>query len=142
MPSRRALHRATAIAAIAAAIAVATVGIREFRDPIRTPRVLLLYVGSDDCAPCQAWQRDAKVDFQASAEFQRLVYREVKSPTLFDVLKDENWPQDLRAYRDQLGGEAGVPLWLIIADDRVVQRGMGPAQWHAAVFPKIKSLLR
>ena len=142
MPSRRALHRATVVAVIVAAIAVATAGIREFRDPIRTPRVVLLYVGSDDCAPCQAWQRDAKVDFQASAEFQRLVYREVKSPTLFDVLKDENWPQDLRAYRDQLDGEAGVPLWLVIADDRVVQRGMGPAQWHAAVFPKIKSLLR
>ena len=128
------------IAAIA--VAIAMLGIHDFRDPMRTPRLVLLYVGAEDCAPCRAWQRDAKIDFQALGEFQRLLYREVKSPTLFDILKDENWPEDLREYRDQLGSEAGVPLWLVIADSRVVQRGMGPTQWRAEVLPKIKSLLR
>jgi hypothetical protein len=148
VPSRQLLRRAGTIAAITAAVAAATLGIREFIETgefcctPQTPRVVLLYVGAEDCAPCRAWQGDAKAAFQASAEFPRLSYREVKSPTLFDILKDENWPEELRKYRDQLGDDAGVPLWLVIADDRVVQRGMGPAQWRAEVFPKIKSLLR
>ena len=117
-------------------------GIRAPRDAPKRPRVILLYVGAKDCAPCRAWQREEKVAFRASAEFQHLIYREVKSPTLFDLLKDENWPEDLREYRDQLGRDAGVPLWFVMADGRIVQRGMGPAQWSAEVFPKIRSLLR
>ena len=50
-------------------------------------------------------------------EFHRLAYREVKSPNLFDVLKDNNWPEELRGYRQAIGDGAGVPLWLVIADD-------------------------
>ena len=80
--------------------------------------------------------------FSASAEFARLEYREIKSPTLFNLLKDENWPEDLRRYRDLLGPNAGVPLWLVIADQQVIQRGMGPSQWHSDVLPKINKLLR
>jgi hypothetical protein len=132
---------AGALTAISAIIAVASVWNGRLRDPPPTPRIVLLYVGAEDCAPCRAWQRDEKMVLQASAEFPRLVYREVKSPTLFDILKDENWPEDLREYRDQLRGDAGVPIWFVIADGRVVQRGMGPAQWRNEVFPKIRSLL-
>jgi hypothetical protein len=116
--------------------------IHDSRDAPETPSIVVLYVGAEDCAPCRAWQREEKVAFRASGEFQHLIYREVKSLTLFDLLKDENWPEDLREYRDQLGREAGVPLWLGIADGRIVQRGMGPAQWRAEVLPKIRSLLR
>lgn len=148
MLSHRVLHCAGACAAITAAIAVAmfgsleALGIRDSRDAPQTSHIVVLYVGAEDCAPCRAWQHDAKLAFQASPEFGQLVYREVKSPTLLDLLKDENWPEDLREYRSQLGREAGVPLWLVIADGRLVQRGIGPAQWGAEVFPKIRSLLR
>ena len=142
MPFRETLRGAGIIVGVAAIIAAAVAWNCGLRDAPQAPRIVLLYVGADDCAPCQAWQRDDKIALQESAEFPRLIYREVKSPTLFDLLKDDNWPQDLRGYRDQLGHEAGVPLWLVIADDRVVQRGMGPAQWRAEVLPKIKSLLR
>ena len=110
--------------------------------PSKLSRVTVLYVGADDCAPCRAWQRDDGARFRSSTEFASLTYREVKSPTLTDVLKDRNWPQDLRAYRDQLGRGAGVPLWLVIADGEIVGRGFGQAQWQASVLPQIKSLLR
>jgi hypothetical protein len=146
--SRRILCCAGACVGITSVIAVATFGWpdvlrnRDSRDAPQPPRIVVLYVGAEDCAPCRTWQRGAKVAFQASPEFQRLVYREVKSPTLFDLPKDENWPEDLREYRSQLGRDAGVPLWLVIADGQVVQRGMGPTQWSAEVVPKIRSLLR
>jgi hypothetical protein len=106
------------------------------------PQVTLLYVGAEDCAPCREWQQHEKIAFTTSAEFARLRYREVKSPTLFKLLKDENWPEELRGYRDLLGPDAGVPLWLVIADEQVIQRGMGPSQWRSDVLPKLIKLLR
>lgn len=104
--------------------------------------VTLVYVGAENCAPCDIWQRNQGTAFRGSPEFRRLAYREVKSPTLFDVLKDNNWPRDLRVYRQAISQRAGVPLWLVIADDQIVMQSSGLTQWQEAVLPKIKSLLR
>jgi hypothetical protein len=133
-----------ALAALAAAagIVVALGGAGPVASQRKPDRLMLLYVGAEDCAPCRIWQRDAAVSFQASKEFTQLVYREVKSPTLLDVLKDEYWPPDLRAFRAQIGPAAGVPLWLVIADGAIVGRGFGPSQWQRVVLPQIKSLVR
>ena len=103
---------------------------------------MLVYVGAQDCAPCRIWQSGELTAFAASAEFARLSYREIKTPTLLDVMKDDFWPDDLRVYRDATGPGAGVPLWLVIADDQVVAKGFGATQWNASILPKIKSLLR
>jgi hypothetical protein len=104
--------------------------------------VTLVYVGAENCAPCDIWQRKQGAAFHDSLEFRRLAYREVKSPSLFDVLKDENWPEDLRVYRQAISQGAGVPLWLVIADDQLVMQSFGLAQWQQAVLPKLRSLLR
>lgn len=111
--------------------------------PAKSPKaVVLVYVGAENCAPCEIWQRSQGTAFRDSNEFPRLTYREVKSPSLFDVLKDENWPEDLRVYRQALSREAGVPLWLVIADDQLVMQRFGLTQWQEAVLPKLRSLLR
>ncbi len=104
--------------------------------------LMLVYVGADDCAPCRTWQRDVGASLRASPAFERIAYREVKSPTVFDVLKDENWPDELREYRAQLGRNAGVPMWLVIADHEIVGRGYGISQWQNAVLPKLRALSR
>lgn len=104
--------------------------------------VVLLYVGSQDCAPCRVWQDGEGAQFRTSPEYARLTYREVKSATVFEVLKDENWPEDMRPYRDRLGQGAAVPMWLVIADGEVVSREYGTGRWGAAVLPKLRSLVR
>jgi len=103
---------------------------------------MLLYVGAQDCAPCRAWQDGDGALFRASAEHARITYREVKSPTLFDLLKDDYWPEELRPYRDRLGRGAGVPMWLVVDGDEIVSREHGASRWRAAVLPRIRSLLR
>jgi hypothetical protein len=105
-------------------------------------KVTLVYVGADNCAPCEIWQHNQGTAFRNSKKFRRLIYREVKSSSLFDVLKDENWPEDLRIYRHAIRQEAGVPLWLVITDGQLVMQSFGLAQWREAVLPKLKSLLR
>jgi hypothetical protein len=129
--------------AIAVAFAVGTAAWMSLASPPATAReVMLLYVGADDCAPCRTWQRTDGPSFRASQEFVRVTYREVKSPSLFDVLKDEHWPEDLRPYRERIGRAAAVPLWLVVADDALVEQAFGASQWRDAVLPKLRSLLR
>jgi hypothetical protein len=67
-----------------------------------------------------------------SAEFRRLADREVKLPSLFDVLKDDNSPEDPRGYRQGISQEAGAPLWLVIAADRPEMQRFGLPQWQEA----------
>ncbi len=106
------------------------------------PAVIVIYVGADDCAPCRNWRRDHWPAFRASAMFARLSYREVSSPRLFDLLKDDYWPDDLRARRDALDKGSGVPLWLIVANDGRALTARGLGQWEAVAVPAIRSLVR
>lgn len=103
---------------------------------------MLLYVGAEDCAPCRAWQNGDGAAFFASANFPRITYREVKSPYLHDVLKDENWPDEIRSYRRSLRRSDGVPLWIVVLDHEIIEQRFGAAEWRANVLPRIKSLLR
>ena len=136
----RATARRTMLAAILAMIGVTMAW--DTLNPARSVPVTVLYVGAADCAPCHAWQRGDGRLFLASAEFTHVIFREVKSPTLRDVLNDSYWPDDLRAYRDQLGRDAGVPLWIVIGDGQVLERGFGASQWRSAILPRIRALVR
>jgi hypothetical protein len=110
--------------------------------PARSSRVTLLYVGASDCAPCRKWQQGDGTRFLQSADFAHLTYREVKSPSLLDVLNDENWPEDLRKYRERLGRGSAVPLWLLIRGDDVVAEGIGESQWRDTILPRIRAVAR
>ena len=143
LPTRWRFLIATAGAALSLAFAVVALPHSNSRSFEKTGApITLVYVGAQDCAPCRIWQRGEGTAFHASAEFARLSYREIKPPTLMDVLKDDFWPEDLRIYRHAIGREAGVPLWLVMADDQVVLKGFGATQWVASILPKIKQLLR
>jgi hypothetical protein len=137
---RRTLFGAGIVVAVAA-IAV-TVWAGHAGRHARGPEVLLLYVGAEDCAPCRAWQSGEGAAFMASAEFSKITYREVKSPHLQDILKDANWPDEIRFYRDGMRRSDGVPLWLVVADHEIVEQRFGAAEWRASVLPRIRSLLR
>lgn len=104
--------------------------------------VLVLYVGADDCAPCRAWQTGDGAAFRSSGYFPQVVYREVKSPRLMTLLSDENWPDDIRGYRDALRRNDGVPFWLVVVGREIVQRQSGPAQWRTIVLPAIRQLVQ
>ncbi len=77
-----------------------------------------------------------------SPAFARLIYREVKSPSVLALLADEHWPGDLRGMRAQLRADAGVPLWFLVADDAIVGRAQGANEWEATILPKLRGLLR
>src|SRR5215831_11154873 len=109
---RRFAHLGAAI--MVAVVAIAAWAAHPGRDGHQAD-VTLLYVGAEDCAPCRAWRKGDGADFFASDEFARITYREVTSLHLEDVLNDQNWPEDIRDYRNSIRRSDGVPLWLVIA---------------------------
>jgi hypothetical protein len=133
---------ATRVGVMAVAIMFAGVVIALATSWTPAKNVTLVYVGAKNCAPCEIWQQNQGIALRDSKKFRRLTYREVKSSSLFDVLKDEYWAEDLRIYRQAIKREAGLPLWLVIADGQLVMQSFGLTQWQEAVLPKIKSLLR
>lgn len=144
----RPLHRSASLrrtrfgAVIAVAAIAATVWASPAARHARDAQIMLLYVGADDCAPCRAWQNGEGATFLASADFPRITYREVKSRHLRDVLKDENWPEEIRSFRGSLRRSDGVPLWLVISNNEILEQRFGAAAWRASILPKIESLLR
>lgn len=125
----------------AAALAMAAWG-SHFGPSPHAPDVMLLYVGAEDCAPCRAWQKGDGANFLASSEYPLIRYRKITPPHLADVLNDDNWPDELRIYRSQLKRSDGVPLWLLVSGDEIVERKFGTAAWRETILPKIRSLLR
>lgn len=139
---------ATAIAAAAVLRFGSSLSDRPIADdpPVQVTRVAssqssltLVYVGADDCAPCKVWQRDKIGDV---AKFPRVTFREVKSPTLLDVMKDDYWPEDLRPFRAKLVKGAAVPLWLVVLDGEIVVQSHGLAQWEKTIVPHLRGLSR
>lgn len=129
--------------AIAMLVAGLAIGLRWTAQ--ETPQhgdIRLIYVGAEDCAPCRAWQNGDGAAFRKSTMFSRIGYREVKSPRLHDVLEDEYWPEELRAFRSQLKPSDGVPLWLIVSGNQVIARAFGPTAWNTIVLPTLRSRLR
>jgi len=108
----------------------------------RHPDVMLVYIGAEDCAPCRAWRNGDGAVFFASTEFARITYREVRSLHLEDVLNDENWPKDIRDYRNSIRRSDGVPLWLVIADRAIIEQQFGKTAWQEYILPTLRSYLR
>ena len=134
------LVRALAVVAIVILAMVASGG--PFRLAPRPADVMLIYVGAQDCAPCRAWRTGDGAAFLASAESAHVTYREVKSPHLEDVLTDENWPEDIRSYRNSIRQSDGVPLWLVVSDRRIVEQHFGTTAWQQRILPALRSYSR
>jgi hypothetical protein len=139
---RRARGAWLCLGALCAFATVVAALLVQARPPVRAANLVLIYVGAEDCAPCRAWQHGEGATFRRSSDFSRLTYREVKSPHLRDVLKDESWPEDIRGYRDRLKRSDGVPMWFVVSNNDIVVQRFGTAAWRSKILPRIRSYLR
>ncbi len=136
--STDALSTVVALAMVAAAAIGAAVAPR----PAPAAALTLVYVGADDCPPCVAWQRGPRAALLGSRELAGVVLREVKSPTLFALGKDEHWPEDLRGLRRHLPAGVGVPLWFILSDGKPVAHAHGARAWGETLLPHLLVMRR
>jgi hypothetical protein len=99
--------------------------------------VLVVYVGAEDCGPCRTWRRRDKPGLLQSLG-EAGSYREVIAPRLVAAFSDDVWPSDLRRFRPDAEAVAGVPLWLVVRDGRVVVSAGGLSRWQSTVLPALR----
>jgi hypothetical protein len=103
---------------------------------------LLLYVGAEDCAPCRAW-REAQWDrVRRAHRAAPLRFLELRAERAADVLDDALWPSALRPHRAAIPPQAGLPLWMLAREDRVVLLVWGARRWDAELAPALRRIAR
>lgn len=109
-----------------------------FVTPPKRPKLTLVYIGADDCAPCLRWRRERRSELERSVVFQRIEYKEIIAPKLASALDDRFWPEPLRKLRPVVLKEGGgVPYWILMRGDRVISSAGGETAWDRKIWPFI-----
>jgi hypothetical protein len=113
-------RRAFLFASLAAAAAGPARGASELQ---------VIYVGGQDCAPCERWTATYKDRWLASPEYGQVTWYEVAPPHLKEAYQERHWPQALRPVLAQVPYKSGTPRFLVVRDGRIVSNEMGVSQW-------------
>jgi len=105
-----------------------------------TPDVQVIYIGGQDCPPCQRWRANAHPRWLASPEFQKVSYFEIEPITLKDAYEERSWPRGLRSVLAQVPRKSGTPRFLIVQEGRIVSNQLGLSAW-ASTLTDLKQYL-
>ena len=98
----------------------------------------LLYVGADDCAPCRQWRASHWSVLRGATVFSPVRFIEIRAPRAAHLLRDEHWPEPLRALRQAIPSDAAVPLWFLIDGDAIAMRAWGEQGWRDTILPALR----
>jgi hypothetical protein len=104
------------------------------------PDVQVIYIGGQDCPPCQRWRANAHARWLASSEFQKVSYFEIEPITLKHAYDERSWPRALRPVLAQVPRKSGTPRFLIVQDGRIVSNHLGISAW-ASILTDLKQYL-
>lgn len=102
--------------------------------------IQVIYIGGQDCAPCQRWRANAHPRWLASSEFQKVSYFEIEPITLKDAYDERSWPRALRPVLAQVPRKSGTPRFLIVHEGRIVSNQLGLSAW-ANTLSDLKQLV-
>ena len=105
-----------------------------------TPDIAVIYIGGQDCPPCQRWRANAHPRWLASSEFQKVSYFEIEPINLSDAYDERSWPRALRAVLAQVPRKSGTPRFLIVQEGRIVSNQLGLSAW-ASTLADLKKLV-
>jgi hypothetical protein len=96
----------------------------------QTADVQVIYIGGQDCPPCQRWRTTYHSRWLASAEYQKVAWFEIEPIRLREAYEERNWPRALRAVLTQVPRKSGTPRFLIVKDGEIVFNDLGVAKWE------------
>lgn len=102
--------------------------------------IQVIYIGAQDCPPCQRWRADAHPRWLASSDFQNVEYFEIEPITLKDSYDERSWPRALRPVLAQVPRKSGTPRFLIVQKGRIVSNHVGLSAW-ASTLTDLKQYL-
>jgi len=94
-----------------------------------TPDIAVIYIGGQDCPPCQRWRANAHPRWLASSEFQKVSYFEIEPLLLKEAYDERSWPRALRPVLAQVPRKSGTPRFLIVHESRIVSNELGTSAW-------------
>jgi hypothetical protein len=100
----------------------------------------VIYVGGQDCAPCQRWKSAYKAKWLASPEFRQVTWYEIEAPKLKEAYQERYWPDALRPVLAQVPRKSGTPRFLIVRDGRIESNCFGGSKWEQTMAD-LKKLL-
>lgn len=89
----------------------------------------VIYIGGQDCPPCQRWRASYHSRWLASNEFQKVSWFEIEPIHLRDAYDERNWPRALRPVLAQVPRKSGTPRFLIVRDGQIVSNQIGANHW-------------
>ena len=102
--------------------------------------VTFVYVGADDCPPCQAWRKSELPRFEASTLRQRVDFRSVLAAHWSYVGDPYYWPAELAWIRADTDIARGAPQYVVAKDGKVLLRSFGTGSWKTKVLPLLERL--
>lgn len=91
--------------------------------------IRVIYIGGQDCSPCQRWRATAHPRWLASSAFQKVSYFEIEPVNLKDAYDERSWPRALRPVLAQVPRKSGTPRFLIVQDGKIVSNQLGLSAW-------------
>jgi hypothetical protein len=102
--------------------------------------VTFVYIGADDCAPCQAWRKTELPKFEASGLRRRVDFRAVLAAHWSYVADPYYWPADLAWIKDDAHLSRGAPQYVVAQDGKLLLRSFGTGSWKSRVVPLLERL--
>ena len=102
--------------------------------------ITLVYIGADDCAPCQTWRKRELPKWQASATRGKVDFRMVMAAHFRNVVDPYYWPDDLLWIKDDAHVSNASPQYVVAKDGKVLLRGFGVQSWQSRVLPLLQRL--
>ena len=91
--------------------------------PARSPEIMMIYMGGDDCPPCAAWRRSELLKFQDTEAFKAIKYIHVVKTIKSAVPPRFFLPLEVKPFKEKLdfasGGETGSPQIAILVNGEV-----------------------
>ena len=89
----------------------------------KSPEIIMIYMGGDDCPPCVVWRRSELPKFQDMDAFKAIKYIHVVKTVQSAVPPRFFLPAEVKPFKDKLdfasGGEVGSPQVAILVNGEV-----------------------
>ena len=96
----------------------------------------IIYVGAKDCLPCQVYEVTDYPQWNREPAARSVRFIMVKAPLIANAFQARYWPPEARPYLKSVMFPA-VPLFILIADGRIVKIVSGLGGWRNQLAPHI-----
>jgi hypothetical protein len=107
----------------------------------RSPELMVIYVGADDCGPCRTFEAEDMPRWEASPLSNSVRFVHAKARKSSQAFNARNWPQEARPFAGAFQSPI-VPSFMLVQNGNVVSVGAGIRSWRQQTLPKLEQMAR